>query len=236
MIVQVLSDLNLIFLKYWKHFYPINCDILCLCGNIGNPYTEVYWDFIKYCKEYCKYVLIITGNLEYHENYIRTVDVHIKNTIKNIDDVIFLKRNTFCYGGYNFIGCTLWGNIPNVYKNELKNIHKNIYNIIVNDEHLNDSLWLQETINESKNRNLKVIVLSHYSPILNTQHNNTVQHYTCSSDMTHLYKDVDMWCFGNYLPHKTDPSFKVDIYKTLFVSNNPTRQKDLTISLNDTTI
>lgn len=96
MIVQLMSDLHLEYMKNIESVqFSINCDILCLCGDIGNPYNDVYWDFINYCKDKCKYVLLLSGNHEIYGSSKIETEAFIRHKSSLLKNVIYLQKNVF---------------------------------------------------------------------------------------------------------------------------------------------
>jgi len=90
---------------------------LALCGDIGDPYSPVYEDFIRWCSSRWSRVFIITGNHEYFlpgpdvKKTVESIDAHIASLCKNIGpNVIFLQKNVYYIDDYKIaiVGATLW--------------------------------------------------------------------------------------------------------------------------------
>lgn len=230
--IQVFSDLHLEWLnmaQIWEEKYDIDCDVLCLVGDIGNPKSDVYWSFIHYASRKAKYVLIVSGNHECWGMSQAETDHILSTKSKEFGNVEYLQKNVFFYGGYVFLGCTLWSHIPQQYHTEFQNLFPDFKNIqhcspttwnMVHEDHRN---WLISALNEAEKRELKTVVLTHYTPLHNLSHfqkfkNGATQHMF-STDMRYLFNKVDAWCYGHTHSDKTSHVYKVGPYKTLFLSN-----------------
>jgi predicted phosphodiesterase len=115
--LQVCSDVHLDYgdispSEFSKVVDP-QAEILVLAGDIGNPFTEIYEQFIRYCSENFKCVLYVAGNHEYykHKNAIAQTNYQINNVLHRFSNVHFLNNKIFEYEGITFVGTTLWSHI-----------------------------------------------------------------------------------------------------------------------------
>jgi hypothetical protein len=124
---------------------PVASENLALIGDIGNPFEDIYYDFLKYTSNNFKRVILISGNHEYwhHKKRVRTVDKRLKYLANKLDNVEYLNNSHTQLENYTILGSTLWASKG--------------YNI----KHEIDVDWLEETIENSEN---KLIVLTHYLP------------------------------------------------------------------------
>ena len=90
-----ISDLHL---EFRDGIFDINneADILILSGDIGNPYEDIYMNFlIKVSNNFDK-IILITGNHEYycHNKSILETNEKIKNIIteNKLKNIIFLNN------------------------------------------------------------------------------------------------------------------------------------------------
>lgn len=90
---------------------------LALCGDIGDPYSQVYSDFLKWCSTRWHRVFIITGNHEYFlekpnpNKTIEMIDLHIAQLCTRISsNLYFLQKGVFVIDEYKIaiVGATLW--------------------------------------------------------------------------------------------------------------------------------
>jgi predicted phosphodiesterase len=211
--IQVMSDIHLECLKMsqnWEKYYPINCDVLCLCGDIGNPFKETYWSFIEYVKTKAKNVLIITGNHESWGSSKLEVDTHITITCAPMDNVFFLQRNSTQYW-YEFLQFPDFSKIRDATPKTFTQWHKD------------DKKWLKNALIDAVKTEKETIVLTHYTPMFNLatdkQYRDDHTQYMFSTDLRELFPLVDTWCYGH--THFNTPShiYKIQDFETLFVSN-----------------
>lgn len=100
----------------------INAKVLVLAGDIGNPYQDLYENFLVDVSKNGDFdkIFMITGNHEYyaHGNTIEDTNIHIKNLINvnNLENVIFLDNDYYIHGRFRFVGTTLWSNITKGHK------------------------------------------------------------------------------------------------------------------------
>lgn len=237
--LQVFSDLYLEKLqmsKLWWNEYNIDCDILCLVGNIGSPWATTYWSFIKYASTRAKYVLLIMGQQECWGSSESNTYFKITEKCKEFKNVIFLQKNMFTYEDYVFLGCTLWSHIPNKYYNEysllpeFKNIRHSMPIIWSLNYHETDKKWLEDSLKEVKSKQLKTIVLTSNGPLDPDYFKESNSNYLLSSDMKNLYENVDIWCYGKAHSANISHSYKLAQNKTLFVTN---QQESLDKTHND---
>ena len=103
-----------------KHISEINkltdVSFLILNGNIGNPFDDVYKDFLRVCCEKkFKFVILVIGNYEYscYDNY-SYVNNHVRNIVNNLysqySNIVFLENGTLFYLDRVFIGSSLYKN------------------------------------------------------------------------------------------------------------------------------
>lgn len=124
--IHLLSDIHL---EKFGNSAPKLCDLvegkadcLCLCGDIGDPFSITYERFLKQCAdaEY-RHVFIILGNHEYYHSYIEKVTKRLREMCNEINEsigahepkLIFLQNDKFDILGTNItvIGSTLWSKI-----------------------------------------------------------------------------------------------------------------------------
>ena len=116
--LQYISDIHLEkdVVPFSLLIEPVASD-LALCGDIGDPYSQVYSDFLKWCSMRWTRVFVITGNHEYfldkpdYNKTVEKVDEHISNLCAKIGpNVLFLQKGVCLIEQYKIavIGATLW--------------------------------------------------------------------------------------------------------------------------------
>ena len=115
-LLQVCSDVHLergdITINDFPSIIEPCAEILALAGDIGDPYSPIFEEFIRYCSSRFRYVLFVSGNHEYYGHDMRSTDRCIENLFGYYTNVIYLNNRTFEYEGILFVGSTLWSNIP----------------------------------------------------------------------------------------------------------------------------
>lgn len=123
--IQYISDIHLELLEEFPKI-KVLAEHICLCGDIGYPWTQIYKDFIRYCSENYTNVFVIFGNHEYYSKRKITM-VEIQNHILSFPENVYYLNNTCLYlhkikgtvckqpknkSHYiKIIGSTLWSNI-----------------------------------------------------------------------------------------------------------------------------
>jgi len=90
---------------------------LALCGDIGDPYSQTYADFLSWCSKHWQRVFIITGNHEYFTDTPQPnktmdhIDHHIATLCNRIsNNLFFLQKSIYFIEEYKIavLGATLW--------------------------------------------------------------------------------------------------------------------------------
>ncbi|GLC40399.1 hypothetical protein PLESTB_001679000 [Pleodorina starrii] len=92
-------------------------DVLCLLGDIGDPSSAVYRQFLAACAARFPTVLLLAGNNEYrnHDGGGRSMtqmEELIRAAAAAHPNVHFLQNSTHVVGDVAFIGSTLWSYLP----------------------------------------------------------------------------------------------------------------------------
>ena len=145
--LQYISDIHLEFRK--NYILEPSAPNLALCGDIGYPEREDYWNFILDCSKKFKNVFVIFGNHEYYnpmstglvpvavtklsmvkkrkytKNFPDNVYfLHNKSLfIDPVSNTVYRKKRTNCI---KIIGSTLWTNVDfqtSQYMNDYKTIY-----------------------------------------------------------------------------------------------------------------
>ena len=93
---------------------------LALCGDIGNPFSKIYHNFLKWCKTHWTSVFLIAGNHEYFTNDMTTTMDNTERRIHGICTelgIFFLQKGVYRDDTYKLliVGCTLWSS-PDIRK------------------------------------------------------------------------------------------------------------------------
>ncbi len=175
---QIISDLYLKEGEKWT--FPILSENLILAGNISNPYEGVFWDFLKFVSRSFKKVIFIPGNYEFQQYSINIVEKFLMETFRIFPNIYYLNNNWLIIDNIAIFGSIL-----------LSKISKNIKHCIDVSEKINDltikgrNLYfkaccntLKTGINFHHSMDKKIIVVTHYSPIVNdSEYNGTNLHF-----------------------------------------------------------
>jgi hypothetical protein len=122
-----------------------DCEILCLCGDLGYPEHDNYTKLLTYVSSIFKYVFVITGNHEYYDlkrsnKTIESTNLMITEICKNFSNVYFLNNNMIYLEEYNLVvlGTTLWSyfDIDKINEKMFKFIYKtNDFNKILYEDY-----------------------------------------------------------------------------------------------------
>jgi len=208
-----ISDLHL---EFRDEYFDINneADILILSGDIGNPYEDIYMNFlIKVSNNFDK-IILITGNHEYysHNKSILETNEKIKNIIteNKLENIIFLNNEVYIYKNIRFIGSTLWSYIHNKKTKNLTNcffkikdfkINKNKKEIIkkYNEIYENNKCFINDNL---INDNLINIVITHHLPsydLVDIQYKNDDMNQCFDSNCNEIInkQKIDYWFYGH---------------------------------------
>ena len=231
-LIQVCSDIHLEYkdissTSFDKIIIP-NAELLVLAGDIGNPFENIYEEFISHCSKLFIHVLIIAGNHEYYNNNYHLVSKKIQSICNKYNNIHYLDNKTFEYEGIIFIGTILWSYIPNhitIYDLHAMNDFKKIRNMTLElykqlfEINLN---FLEEKLEEYKNQ--ECIILTHHSPSYNCLLKDFVtEKLDCcfASDLDYLflkYKNLLGWIYGhihyNYKEYNQNYFIYSNCYRT----------------------
>lgn len=195
--VQIVSDLHLeIAPSKFKSLVTPSSDILVLAGNIGIPFRRVYSEFLKWCSRKFKYVVLVTGNHEYHGSSIRATHKKIRQIIKNMKNIVFLDNSLYQIPNTNTIilGSTLWSHIPKEKKFETQMKVNDFMKIrdftpeIHNTLHSQSKTWLRSKIEEYSRRDYIIVIVTHHSPVRGNR---------CIPEYEEIVGKTNLWISGH---------------------------------------
>jgi predicted phosphodiesterase len=213
--IQFFSDLHLEFLKSSCPNIKSTAPVLCLLGDIGNPFHTNYARFLCHLNPNpdFKKIFLISGNHEYYSKdktkSIMQTNLQIQSIIYGncLNKISYLDNQTEYYNNYLFVGSTLWSNIINS-----QNLHSDFHYIKgmdigrYNQLHTNATKFILANINNS---NSKIIVLTHHLPsysIIHEKYKNYLKYHQCfASHCDSLIKPpVSLWLYGHTHTPKND--------------------------------
>ena len=198
--IQYVSDLHD---KYPD--IPVKCKYLALLGDIGNPFSKSYQNFIKDMSNKFEKVFIVPGNHEYFCHTIYATDLAIQNLCDSLPNCIYFNNKCIYMDGFLIVGCTLWSNIDDntiSYMNDFKNIYES-HNKLLQPEtyrkkHLDSVYFIQHIVD----KNLPTIILTHHAPHLDMNGSYKSSPYCSgySTPLTYLnkkYGNIKCWLSGH---------------------------------------
>lgn len=225
--IQYISDLHLEFLSKPPKILP-RADILCLCGDIGYPFSNIYKSFLIDMSKKFKKVFLIAGNHEYYNlgpNKYKTIDeinIQINYIIEsnNLNNITFLNDSYEDFEGYRFVGTVLWSNIknPDYLINDFESINDmsvELYNKLhkISCEFIEDMLI---------NSEIPITMLTHHLPSYNLiddkykiQGMNKYNQCFASDLEKYFIYPIKIWIYGH--THKT----KVTLINNIKFCCNP---------------
>lgn len=235
--IKVLSDVHL---ETHGNNYPSlydliseddDIDIICLCGDIGDPDDVSYIHFMKECADKCKlYTFVIMGN---HEAYGKTIN-ETREAIEDIcglvnkDKLIFLDNSSFMLNPkLRIIGTTLWTKIEAEESWDISCRIADFVNIygwniaMCNNLHHNAVEFISKELSEARESKQDVIIMTHHAPLMtlqNPEYKNCDLQHAYAVDLYNLLKAntdvIKAWFYGH-----NHYSMKAEIDDTLVLSN-----------------
>ena len=223
MIFQYMSDLHIENnmnkpLPFVKKVDENVVGCLILAGDIGDPNTKQFWNFIKQeCDEF-DVVLFVCGNHEFYGKSIKQTLDFFKDMKQHmrLTNFFVLDNDVFEFDNCSVIGSTLWTYTPSEAINEVLsciNDYKFIEDFKTKNEdgvNKRNDAWFQnacfiqkqiENIKKTKPSNHKIIVVTHHAPELeNTSHPryvNNILNCNFACDLRLIVNKVDHWIFGH---------------------------------------
>jgi predicted phosphodiesterase len=211
------SDIHSEFLKTdIEQFLDIKGDVLVLAGDIGDPSSERYKQFITRLSNNFNQIFLIAGNHEYYQDLdqllftlefdqVKTM-IEVENEMnifcKSLPNVKFLQKETYMYRDVLFMGCTLWSscNTSDTSLTKYINDFRKIPNMSFekfNKLHTDHSEWLRNKLSESKD--IKKIVITHHIPTFKLMDKKYKDHPLNSffySELDFINK-ADFWICGH---------------------------------------
>lgn len=242
--LQICSDLHIEY-KNDEIPNPLDyitpcADILVLAGDIGSFYKiEQLKGFLEKLCPLFKNVIYVPGNQEYYMiqnykpismNYLLTRMYEIEQNIKNL---YILNQTSVIINDICILGCTLWSDLKIKLPKFIVRIH-GMNNDIYSKKFKSDLNYIYKMIDYCEQKNLKLVVITHYCPtfkVLNgTNYKKDKYSSLYMSDLDNLLdkKNIDTWICGHI--HKNF-DFIAD-KGTRVVGNQKGKPKDKIIDYN----
>ena len=205
--IQYMSDLHLEMFPGFR-INKVNAEYLVLAGDIGDPESVEYSEFIADCTTKFKHVFVILGN---HEAYGKPSWAYTQQVARKIVEskgAIFLDNDTvdLIDGKLRIIGTTLWSNVHGPGANDVRTFIADYRRIggmkcvaDSNEMHDLDVAWLRAELALS---DVPTIVVTHHAPSLyKTSHpknESSSLNSAFATDLLYMMKrPVVAWIFGH---------------------------------------
>jgi len=173
--IQLMSDIHYPFSHRDLPKLSDEADLLVIAGDIHHKVEECYRCFDKILECSSIPVVFVLGNHDYYTREFDSTPDDFKKFFSNFPNIHFLEKDSFEFGGYTFLGTTLWSDISNhsarsVIKNGITDYHAikkiqngKIFGIDPVDTHL-EHLIAKEFLNSHIKEGEKTIVITHHLP------------------------------------------------------------------------
>mgnify|MGYP000294817738 CR=1 FL=1 len=203
---NILSDLHLELLGY----IPVikkTANNLILAGDIGDPSEDIYINFIEKCSKLYEKVFLIKGNHECYDKTVKETDEMINDICKKYNNIYYLNNSHIDIGDIRIIGCTLWSEISDENKSEISCYISDFNKIkkwcveLNNYQHYKDICFIDKHTKECIENKLKLIVITHHSPVLNSildNYKGSDLNEAFQSDLSEMIKKpIKLWIYGH---------------------------------------
>ena len=150
---------------------------LIIAGDIGDPYSKLYREFLSYLSPMYEHIFMIAGNHEYygHED-MEEVQEEIRRFTESLGNVSFLENDLVNIPDTNLTiyGATFWSDIYETQKDDIQNTikdYKNIPNFTIEkarELHKATCDKINLALKIFSNRNF--VVISHHLPSYSMLH------------------------------------------------------------------
>lgn len=256
--IQIVSDIHLEFfddLVQLNEILDVTGNVLIIAGDLGYPTHNNYVRFIEQCSQEYDHVILVTGNHEYYAtknsyeyNNMYKIDTLINDVCKRFYNVHFLNKTDLiltCYlDDYVFLGTTMWSHISQLNYDKIKS-SINDYNYVYNNGrkltpnetnllYLTNLKWLTKKIEEYRETNKKIIVVTHHMPsfrLINDKYKDSEVNEAFASNLEDLMLEVDYWIYGHTHDHniQTINGCKCIVNAHGYINNNENVPFDRTL-------
>lgn len=205
--IQYISDIHLEFLKNDIPSFNIIAPVLCLAGDIGNPFLPSYTEFLCNLNQQTNLqkIFLIPGNHEYYnkKKWMYEINEHIKSIIinNNLKKVSLLINDTEMYNDYLFCGTVLWSRWKRdeCYINDKYQI-KGFTVGMVNQLHNESRQFIMSTI--ANNKDKKIIMMTHHLPsyeLLDKKYEKYADYNHCFASNCDdlIIEPIKLWIYGH---------------------------------------
>lgn len=123
---------------------------LAMCGDIGNPCSPNYLEFLERHSKLFDHILIVAGNHEYYskaeQRSISEIDHVLFQIASSLPNVTYLQETKVTLGNITFAGCTLWTAVDSSCERKMNDYQ----HIFMDDEAASETRILYPAMNTSQ--------------------------------------------------------------------------------------
>jgi len=213
---QIASDLHLekYPLRTFDSLIEPKCDTLALLGDIGDPRSLEYRQFLLDAGHAFKTVLIIAGNHEYYNDYGHTIfdtNLHLQELCREVSketrgDIKFLNDTFVVIDNVLIYGATLWSWIPFNKREQIQKMNydfKKIPQYSVEEYTMRHQQTVRNILNLITKKHKNIVVLSHHTPWIHgtsaKRYEGTFTNCCFSTDLSDMMEapELKVWCYGH---------------------------------------
>ena len=181
---------------------------LILAGDIGDPRTDVYRDFIRRCSASYETVFVVLGNHEFYGmNAIEAPNAFAEAGFGTNVRLLNCTRHDFPTTGFRVVGATLWSEVPpdsadvQCFIQDYRRIMW--WSVGANNAaHLVERRWLDAEITLAEADGVRLVVVTHHAPLLKgtsrPEHEGGPLNCAFASDLRSLLRPpVCAWIHGH---------------------------------------
>ena len=215
---QIISDVHIETMddpiqsfKDGKLWFPYSNNLI-ICGNLGEARNDVYFSFLDEIRKHYGRVFVVPGNQEFFFSDIETIQDKIAVYCQSATNVYFLNNTMYDLGNVVILGGTLWADIELSNTSHLSTKYQYIKKDMNNelsckdtvDMHKKSVKWLESVFNFIEQTEKKVIVCTHFPPLVKGVSNPKIENETknigYATDLSEImtkYSCIKTWVFGH---------------------------------------
>jgi DNA repair exonuclease SbcCD nuclease subunit len=194
--------------KFENEIIPM-APYLILAGDIGDPSSQEYIDFLSMLSPKYKYIFLISGNHEYYGRGIDETHELIRNRLLHppLPNIIYLQNEVFHIPGTDItvFGATFWSYIKPEEETSVKTFimdYRRIPNFTIEKSrelHINSRQALKNALDAFPDK--KFVVISHHLPsfsLVNPKYLNTPLNSAYATDIEEAnHPNIKAWVAGH---------------------------------------
>lgn len=175
---QLFSDIHIELGKNVPKIPPL-APYLFLAGDIGKVNYKYFNEFAHYCNDNWKKIFYVCGNHEYYSSCKTHEEINTmyKNYFANFKNIVFLDDSEYNFEDIplSIYGTTLWSEVTETCGlndfNQIKMKNSKNWTVPIDKEYFNKlhDNSLKNLINIVKNKDKKLIIISHFPPVRKTK-------------------------------------------------------------------